>query len=289
MKLEKNHGLPLANMKLVGFKSGVTELCACFIQLQNLCIEGCSALVHWPEKEFQSLVSLRCLEIIDCKQLVGYAQAFAAESPTTLESSSQLLPHLESLEIYGCVSMVEVFKLPASLRRMTIEDCSMLKSIFSRRPQQGESASSILLGSPVHSEVLASSAVARVEHSLFPCLEEISIKGCDSLTRVLNLPPSLKRFEVFECDELRSVQSHSEEFSSLEGLFIKDCKTLSSLSDGLQAYTPLQYLWIENCPGIKRLPASLQQRLSSLERKYLDAHLQEPSLLKPKTWRNAIR
>nr|UBY07592.1 NBS-LRR disease resistance protein [Dasypyrum villosum] len=289
MEKWNHHDFPLAEMGLYGLKSGVTELCACFVHLQELCINDCASFVQWPDKQFQSLVSLRSLEIWHCKQLVGCADAPAAEPTTASEPSSQPLPHLESLWIQGCGSMVEVFKLPASLRIMIIEDCSKLKSIFSRSQQQGESASSILQWSPVHSEVLSSSAVARVEHFPCPCLEEIDIGGCDSLTGVLDLPPSLKEILVYGCGELRSVESHSGEFPSLERLYIKNCKTLSSLPDGSQAYASLQSLTIENCPGIKRLPTCLQQCLSSLWHKRLDARYQEPSLLKPKTWRNAFR
>nr|UBY06903.1 NBS-LRR disease resistance protein [Dasypyrum villosum] len=260
-----HHDFPLEEMSLDGLKSGVPELCACFVQLQELCIKNCPALVHWPEKEFQSLVSLRSLEIWSCNQLVGCADAPAAEPTTASEPSRQPLPRLESLRIQGCGSMVEVFKLPASLRKMIIEDCSKLKSIFSRSQQQGESAAPILQGSPVHSEVLSSSAVARVEHLPCPCLESILIEGCDSLTGVLDLPPSLKEIVVYGCCELRSVESHSGEFPSLERLYIENCKTLSSLPDGSQAYASLQSLTIENCPGIKRLPTCLQQYVIVLE------------------------
>lgn len=127
---------PLANMELIGFRLGVTELCACFVQIQRLCIKDSAALVHRPEKEFRSLVSLRSLKIISCEQLVGYAQAPVAEPSTASESSSELLPRLEYLNIYGCKSMVEIFKVPASLRKMRITCCSKLKFIFSSRPQQ---------------------------------------------------------------------------------------------------------------------------------------------------------
>lgn len=283
-----HHDFPLADLQLTGFKSGVTELCACFKQLQQLIITDCAALVHWPEKEFQSLVSLRSLEIFFCKQLVGYAHTAAAEPSTVSEPSSQLLPHLEYLWITDCGSMVEIFKLPVSLRIMGIMDCNKLKSIFSRSLQQGESAVSILQ-SPVHSEVLSSSAITRVKHFPVPCLEEIVIERCDSLTVVLDLPPSLKIVAVSECCEFRLVESHSGEFPSLESLDISDCKTMSSLPDGPQSYASLKYLRIRNCPGIKRLPAGLRQHLSSIEEKDLDARYQEPTLLKPKTWRNAFR
>lgn len=248
-----NHNdFSLKNMELRGFKSaGAAELCAHFVQLQHLDFTRCDALVHWPEKEFQSLVSLRSLMIWYCEKLIGYApQAPAAEPSTTSEQSSELLPHLESLRIYGCPSMVEVLKLPASLRELTISDCTKLTSIYSRRLQQGQSASSILQGpSSVYSEVSSSSASARTT----------------SLAGVPYLPPSLV------------------------DLCINDCKTLSSLPNGPQAYSSLQRLQITRCPSIKRLPTCLQQRLSSLLYKDLDACFQEPSLLKPKTWRNAIR
>ncbi|KAF7033766.1 hypothetical protein CFC21_044840 [Triticum aestivum] len=243
-----HHDFPFAKLSLNGLKLGVTELCACFVRLQWLDINDCDALVHWPEKEFQSLVSLRNLEIADCKQLVGYAQAPAAEPSTA--SSSQLLPRLEFVRISGCESMVEVFKLPASLRKMEVDDCTKLKSMFSRSLQQGQSASSILQGSPVHS--------SRVEQFPFPCLEEIFISACDSLTGVLHLPPSLKKITVYDCCELRSAESHSGEFPSLESLEIGNCETLSSLPDGSQSYSSLECLTIENCPGIKRLPTCLQ-------------------------------
>ncbi|XP_071684883.1 disease resistance protein RGA2-like [Lolium perenne] len=248
-----NHNdFPLKYMNLRGFKSGgAAELCAHFVQLQHLNFNSYDSLVHWPEKEFQSLVSLRSLGIFRCEKLIGYApQAPAAEPSTTPEQSSELLPRLESLNIYGCPSMVEVFKLPASLRKMEINHCTKLASIYSQRLQQGQSAPSILRGlSPVYSEVSSSS----------------TIRGCDSLTGVLYLPPSLVR------------------------LYINDCKTLSSLPNGPQAYSSLQRLFIKECPSLKRLPTCLQQRLSSIPDKYLDARFQDPSLFNPLSWRNAIR
>jgi hypothetical protein len=275
MEKGNHNDFPLTHLMLYGFKLGGTELYGYFIQLQCLVIYDCAALVHWPEKEFESLVSLKSLVIMKCHQLVGYAQSPAAEPSTTSESSSQLLPHLESLEISYCGSMVEVFRLPTSLRTVKLSCCNKLESVFSRRLQQEQSAASILQGpSPVYSEVSSSPAVARAEHLPFPCLEEIRIYWCDSFTGVLYLPPSLHRIFICGCGGLRSVESQSGEFPSLETLFIHDCKTLSSLPDGPQAYSSLKSLYIKSCPGIKRLPACLQQRLSSLEYKNLDARHQ---------------
>jgi hypothetical protein len=134
--------------------------------------------------------------------------------------------------------MVEVFKLPASLREMEIDGCF---------------------------------ALSRVERLLSPCLEKIEILCCTSLTGVLVLPPSLKEIVLNGCGELRSVESPSGEMPLLETLTIVHCKTLSSLPDGPQAYPSLEVLMIVNCPGIKRLPTCLLRCLSSLEAKELDA------------------
>jgi Leucine-rich repeat (LRR) protein len=269
MEKGNHNDFPLTHLKLTGFKSGGTELYAYFIQLECLDIVDCAALVHWPEKEFQSLVSLKFLMIWNCQNLVGYAQSPAAE-PSTSESSSQLLPCLEFLHIVNCRSLLEVFRLPASMIHIRFAKCCMLKSIFTRRLQQEQSATSIRQGP----EVSSSPAVARAGYMPFPCLEALTIDGCSSFTGVLYLPPSLKYLNVDFCNEVRSVESHSGAFPFLEELDISSCKTLSSLPDGPQLYSSLYNLSIMNCPGLERLPTCLQQRLSSLKKKELDARYQ---------------
>jgi hypothetical protein len=76
--------------------------------------------------------------------------------------------------------MVEVFELPASRREITIHDCTKLKSIFSRRLQQGQSASSNLQGPSSVYPVSLSSDIASAEDLLFLCLESINIHNCEA-------------------------------------------------------------------------------------------------------------
>ncbi|KAM3298103.1 hypothetical protein ACQJBY_039861 [Aegilops geniculata] len=258
---------PLEVLALSNFKSGVsvTELCACFVHLQDLSIVRCHALTHWPETLFKGLVSLRKLLIWQCDNLTGYAQASA--EPSTSSETSQLLPRLESLRIWYCENLVELFNVPASLRTMYIHDCSKLESTSGRKQQQGQSVSSIHQGSS--------------------SIEELSLQGCDGLTGVLYFPPSLKRLVIVNCDGLASLESWSPELPSLDHLQLFYCKTLESLPDVPQAYSSLKYLRIRDCPGLKTLPASLQQRLGSIEEEYVDARLYgyKPMLLKPKTWK----
>ncbi|XP_048547312.1 putative disease resistance protein RGA4 isoform X1 [Triticum urartu] len=279
------HDFPLALLVLKNLKSGVTELCACFVHLQDLSILRSRALVHWPEKEFQGLVSLRKLVIDRCNNLTGYEHA-PAESSTS-SGRRQLLPRLESLTITNCSSLVEVFNIPASLRRMDISGCGVLASIYGRRLKQGELR--IHQGPSSIQEVLSSSSPgAWAEH-----LEELTLRYCHSLTGVLHLPQSLKHLRIRGCGGLTSLESRSGELPSLEFLELVGCNTLLSIADGPQVYSSLQYLGIRGCPGMKTLPTSLQQQLGSMQEEYIDAHdygnTRRPTLLKPKTWKYAIR
>ncbi|CAO2202866.1 unnamed protein product [Urochloa humidicola] len=66
---------PLAHLKLSGCMFCPLVLWTCFVQLQDLEIERCGhPLAYWPEKVFESLVSLRRLRILQCNDLNGYAK-----------------------------------------------------------------------------------------------------------------------------------------------------------------------------------------------------------------------
>ncbi|XP_044435695.1 putative disease resistance protein RGA4 [Triticum aestivum] len=252
---------PLEVLVLRDFKPGVTELCACFVHLQDLSVVRCHELIHWPETLFQGLVSLRKLLIGWCANLTGYAQP--SYEPSTSSETSQLLPRLESLTIRSCKNMVELFNVPASLRKMYIYDCSKLESIYGRKLQQGQSISFIRQGSS--------------------SIEKLSLYYCDGLTGALYVPPSLKILKIDNCDGLASLEYRYPEFHSLELLELKECKTLESLPE--RAYSSLRFLAIRDCPGLKTLPASLQQRLGSIQEEHVEARLyrSKPMLLKPKT------
>ncbi|KAM3298104.1 hypothetical protein ACQJBY_039862 [Aegilops geniculata] len=272
-----DHDFPLTVLGLYGM-SGVTDFCACFVHLQDLSICYCGALKHWPEKEFEGLVSLRTLTIANCKSLTGHAQASAEVS--TSSQTSLLLPRLESLSILNCRELVEVFDVPASLKTMQITRCYKVESIFGRRLHQGQSSSSIQQGASCILEVPSSTPGAGVER--------LTLEGCDGLTGALHLPESLVYLHIWRCDRLASLESRSGELPSLKLLMLEYCPTLSSLPDGPQAYSSLEDIRIRDCPGMKTLPTSLQQRLGSIRFADIDVHRNKTMLLKPKTWKYAI-
>jgi Leucine-rich repeat (LRR) protein len=293
---------PLTALELSGcnflFPSSPLALWTCFVHLQDLTIERCNhALVYWPEKEFQSLVSLRRLFIWRCNALIGYAKAAPGQP---ISERSQLVPRLESLGITDCASLVEVFNVPASLKTIDVRDCPKLESIFGER--QDETA----LNQGASPDGVTSTAVRKPSSSardhFIPCLESLIIERCESLSEVLNLPPSLRKIyiyhcgklqllsgqldalqklEISRCSELRSLESCLRELSTLERLSLHECKSLASLPDGPQTYSSLRDLRITSCPGIKSLPSSLKKRLDSIEEKELDARYEGTHQTKP--------
>ncbi|XP_025800718.1 putative disease resistance protein RGA4 isoform X2 [Panicum hallii] len=304
VKQKWDHELPLAAMRLTRcdllFSShpDALALWTCFARLVDLTILNCDALVYWPENVFQVLVSLRRLSIWSCSKLTGHTQASDRQSAP---ERGGLPPRLESLQISGCTSLVEVPNLPASLKILRIGWC-------------GDNIRSIIFGQHEYtelysgSEATASTAVLKLSsadnHRSLPCLESLSIQSCDRLSEVANLPPSIKTLDIFGCGNLQSLlgkldvvqklnitscrrleslESCVGELRSLEELRLLHCRSLVSLPDGPQAYSSLRVLQIQDCDGIKLLPRSLRSRLDCLEEKHLDARYEET------TWKRAIR
>ncbi|CAD6340546.1 unnamed protein product [Miscanthus lutarioriparius] len=293
LEVVREHKSPLRDLYLRGcdlFFSGSSALALwkCFGQLATLKIAECDALVYWPEKLFQGLVSLRTLEILMCNKLTGLTEDEASHKQSALvQRSGTLLPRLDFLVICGCESLVQVPNLSTSLKKLLIWGCKSIKSIAFGEQQDttgletsssliaaGSSSSSNEDESTVSTAVVlkpVSSSSASSNHCFFPCLEFLEINDCSGLTEVANLPPSIKTLEIWGCGSLVSV---SGEVTSLEVLQIRECGCLQSLPNGPhQVYSSLIVLRIERCSGIKQLLSSLQQCLGHLEKKNLDPHL----------------
>uniref|UniRef100_J3L0W3 NB-ARC domain-containing protein n=1 Tax=Oryza brachyantha TaxID=4533 RepID=J3L0W3_ORYBR len=257
-KMNWDREFPLKVMGLIGwnvlFGPGAQALWPCFAQLQDLSISDCDALIYWPEKEFQNLVSLRTLQIEECNELKGYA-----DSPKHSTSErGQLLPHLESLYVWWCKSLEHLFNVPPSLKKMDIWDCPMLKSIFGKQRCRSE------LIEGTSNDVLASSgtsAAAAGDHSEEPPPPLAQPEHTHTFGKQQHGSELIER----PCGDIVASGDYSGELPSLVELCLMSCKALASLPNVPQAYSSLQSLTINECPAIKVLPTSLQQRLGSLE------------------------
>ena len=282
--------------------SSALALWTYFARLVDLTIWDCDALVYWPENVFQVLVSLRKLLIRSCSNLTGGTQSSGEQSA---QAGGGLLLRLESLRINNCASLVEVPNLPPSLKTLNINRCDNIESIVfvqqeDTRLVSGEGVVQLDTSSPISgsssSEATASTAVLKLSsaanHRFLPCLEALEICHCYGLSKVANLPSSIKTLRILGCRNLQSLsgqlgaiqkltiisciwleslESCLGELRSLEELELSDCRSLVSLPDGPQAYSSLRVLLIVNCEGIKLLPPSLQSCLDCLEEKRLDA------------------
>uniref|UniRef100_A0A0E0C1V2 Uncharacterized protein n=1 Tax=Oryza meridionalis TaxID=40149 RepID=A0A0E0C1V2_9ORYZ len=87
--------------------------------LQKLEIKSCDVLIHWPQREFQSLESLNELTVKSCKNLEGIMPV----DGVPIQGIGQLLPRLKSLGIRNCQELTEIFNLPRSLKTIDIYRC----------------------------------------------------------------------------------------------------------------------------------------------------------------------
>ncbi|XP_030971314.1 putative disease resistance protein At3g14460 isoform X3 [Quercus lobata] len=225
------------------------------------------------------------LEIVGCKKVRSEntielsslkSVFFSMPMPNILkEKFMQRLTKIEYLKIYNCKelttslwqdrleSLVRLYikscprlvniSLPSMLRTITIESCHALNSL------------------PI---------------SNCTCLEHATIEGCASLTSISRgkLPPSLKRLDVHNCENLLFVVDVGEASPSsslkmieenlhgnsnnnasfLQHLEIKDCKSLKCLSSSGNLSVMLKHLKIYGCLKLTslssrdQLPAALK-------------------------------
>ncbi|KAH9782685.1 putative disease resistance RPP13-like protein 1 [Citrus sinensis] len=167
--------------------------------------ESCVRLVLFPEINFFPR-NLRSL-------LINNNTAFKSLPEEMMENNSQL----ERLCIRDCDSLTFIARrrLPASLKRLEIENCEKLQRLF----DDEEDASS---SSPSPS---SSSS-----------------------------PVMLQRLNIKNCPELTSLSSGVQFLEALEGLEIRDCPKLESIPDGLQNLNCLQSIHIDGCPSLVSFP-----------------------------------
>ena len=194
-----------------------------------------------------------------CDNLIGYAAANAPDQETSVRS--RLLPHLESLEISWCGSLVEVFNSPA-LKSMGVTGCCKLESLYGRQQlnQEASSTHDVAASTPVEEKLSPS---ADLDKLLPSSLESLRIWYCDGLLEVANLPSSLRRIDIQNCSKLRFI---SGQLDALQDLVIPDCPELRSLESlCITDLSALEVLDLRICKSLASLPSGPEpQEYSSL-------------------------
>ncbi|ESR55357.1 hypothetical protein CICLE_v10018509mg [Citrus x clementina] len=178
--------------------------------------ESCVRLVSVPEINFFPR-NLRSLRICNSTALKSLPEEM-------MENNSQL----ERLYIRDCDSLTFIARrrLPASLKRLEIENCEKLQRLFDDEEDASSSSSPASSSSPV-------------------MLQHLSIENCPELT---------------------SLSSGVQFLEALEDLEIQHCRKLESIPDGLPNLKCLQSIYIRDCPSLVSFPErGLPNAISSFD------------------------
>ncbi|XP_057744732.1 uncharacterized protein LOC130962545 [Arachis stenosperma] len=190
--------------------------------------------VHIPAKSYSSSFNLERLVVEGCDEFF-----------TTAILPSHLLPflrRLQVLEVRGCNSVEAIFEVkntPADivipLKKLTLEKLPTLSHIWNKNPKRSSLS--------------------------FPCLKEVVVNGCKSLTSLL--PASLamsnmKKIDVKNCEELVEIvtkdEADNEEINKELIMFPKlTSLTLHNLPNLTYIYAGMQIL---NLPKLRELDIS---------------------------------
>ncbi|KAH9782475.1 putative disease resistance protein [Citrus sinensis] len=181
--------------------------------------ESCVSLVSFPEIKL-FLNNLRSLKI-------GNARALKTLPEEIIGNDSQL----ESLYIRDCDSVIFIArsKLPASLKRLEIENCKNLQHLVDGGDDDTSSSSSVKL-------------------------KHLEIRRCPELTSLssgIQLLEGLQYLHISSCPELKSIPNG---LHNLQSIWIADCEKLEALPSDMHKLNSLQHFYISECPSIVSFP-----------------------------------
>ncbi|KAF9681504.1 hypothetical protein SADUNF_Sadunf05G0008300 [Salix dunnii] len=106
---------------------------------------------------------------------------------------------------------------------------------------------------------------------VFPCLEKLSIQGCEKLKSIpICGLSSLVDFVIQGCGELRYLSGEFHDFTSLQLLRIRGCEKLESIPS-IQHCTSLVELKIQWCSELISIPGDFRELKYSLKKFMIDS------------------
>ncbi|KAH9782667.1 putative disease resistance protein [Citrus sinensis] len=213
--------------------------------------ESCVRLVLFPEINFFPR-NLRSL-------LINNSTALKSLPEEMMENNSQL----ERLYIKDCDSLTFIARrrLPASLKRLEIENCEKLQRLFDDEEDASSSSSPASSSSPVMLQHLSiencpeltslSSGVQFLE-----ALEDLEIQGCPKLESLPDGLPNLKCLQSIYIRECPSLVSFPERGlpNAISRVYVCRCEKLEALPNDLHKLNSLRGLSIQRCPNLVSFP-----------------------------------
>ncbi|XP_065625078.1 putative disease resistance protein At3g14460 isoform X2 [Quercus suber] len=263
--------------------------------LEKFTIHNCEQLVV----SIPSLPTLHKLNIVGCKEVVSNN----IEELCLLESITFSIPGLKSLS-------KEFMEGLAKVKNLKIDNCNELTSLWQDslislvrlEIQSCPSLVNIHLASTLNTlTIKGCGALNSLPMSNCTCLEYATIERCSSLMfiSIRQLPPTLKRLEIKNCENLQflidegeassilmkeeSINSNAsllehlvisdcpslkcvplrgDLFVKLKSLVILDCSELTSLSPSNQLPIALKKLEVYDCPKLESLADNLHNNTS---------------------------
>jgi hypothetical protein len=290
-------------------------------QLEILILEGCTSLVQVHEsighlKRFvllnlknctnlkylpRSIFNLESLEILDLSGCLvfeklpnqqpssfGLFMNLKTASFSGCSSLNELpnflhAPHLESLKLEGCTSLVEIHKSIGLLKRLVLlnlRSCEKLRNLPNSISNL-ESLETLDLGGCFNLENLP-------EHlGNMMALKELEV----SFTAIKQLPSSFRLLKNIENVSFLGCQCliESPEFSQtsrLENLTFENCTSLVKIHESIGQLKRLKFLCLRRCKKLRGFPISSTSNLKSLESLIL-FHCSELNKL-PEQWGNMM-
>ncbi|KAL9437302.1 hypothetical protein AB3S75_023207 [Citrus x aurantiifolia] len=212
--------------------------------------ESCVRLVLFPEINFFPR-NLRSL-------LINNSTALKSLPEEMMENNSQL----ERLYIRDCDSLTFIARrrLPASLKRLEIENCEKLQRLFDDE-EDASSSSPSSSSSPVMLQHLSiencpeltslSSGVQFLE-----ALEDLKIEHCPKLESLPDGLPNLKCLQSIRLWECPSLVSFPERGlpNAISRVYISECDKIEALPNDMHKLNSLETLNIRKCPNLVSFP-----------------------------------
>jgi Leucine-rich repeat (LRR) protein len=246
--------------------------------LETLDLSGCLELEKFPEQlpsSFGVLKNLKTLSLYGCSRL--------SKLPNFLQ-----VPHLKSLVLEGCTSLVEIHESIELLKGLVLLDlqrCESLRNLPSsisnlealetldlcgclaleKLPEQLPSSFGLLKNLKIVS-LRECSRLTKLPNLQSPHLERLILEGCTSLVEIHESIGLLKRLVLLNlqsCKNLRNLPSSISNLKSLETLDLWKCYNLEKLPEQLGNMTALKELDV-GLTAIKQVPSSFRL-LTNLE------------------------